>query len=293
MFATPFTAFHTLPGIAAIIAGVGVMSMLVNNRRPNIGTLVFLIMAIATSVTGFFFPFTKFLPSHGVGVICLVLFVPALLAQYVYHFAGAWRWIYAVCMGLNVYFLFFVLVTQLFLKVPAIHALAPNAPDNPEPAFAIAQGLLLVIFVWLMWKSATNFRGAARSDLNKLAGGRGLRIAGVWRAGRLDQQHVHLLPRDGAMLDALRNDEQFTGPERDGTVAHLDIERALEDQEKVVGLVVLVPDERALHLHDHHVGIVELRDRSRRPVIREACELFGKIDFTAHRRLPLREAGLP
>ena len=94
-------------------------------------------------------------------MICLVLFVPALLAQYVYHFAGAWRWIYAICMAVNVYFLLFVLITQLFLKVPALHALAPNAPDSPEPPFAIAQVVLLVVFVWLVWKSAKNFRGAA------------------------------------------------------------------------------------------------------------------------------------
>jgi hypothetical protein len=159
MFATPFMAIHTILSLVAILAGIGVMAMLLNNRKPNIGTLVFLIAAIATSVTGFFFPFTKFLPSHGVGVICLVLFVPALLAQYVYNFAGAWRWIYAISMAANVYFLLFVLITQLFLKVPALHALAPNAPDNPEPPFAIAQGILLVIFVWLIWRAARSFRG--------------------------------------------------------------------------------------------------------------------------------------
>ena len=159
MFATPFTSIHTLISLVAIVAGIGVMAMLINNRKPNVGPLVFFITAIATSVTGFFFPFTKFLPSHGVGVICLVLFVPALLAQYKYHFGGSWRWIYVICMGVNVYFLFFVLVTQLFLKVPAIHALAPSAPDNPEPPFAIAQGILLVIFIWLIWKALKNFRG--------------------------------------------------------------------------------------------------------------------------------------
>jgi len=49
-------------------------------------------------------------------------------------------------------------VTQLFLKVPAIHALAPNAPDNPEAPFAIAQGALLLVFVWLIWKAVRNFR---------------------------------------------------------------------------------------------------------------------------------------
>ena len=164
MFATPFTAIHTILSLIAIVAGIGVMAMLLTNRKPNIGTLVFLVAAIATSLTGFLFPFTKFLPSHGVGVICLVLFVPALLAQYVYHFAGAWRWIYAICMAVNVYFLLFVLVTQLFLKVPALHALAPNAPDNPEPPFAIAQGILLVVFVLLIWKSAKSFRGVAAAS---------------------------------------------------------------------------------------------------------------------------------
>lgn len=158
MFATAFTSIHTMLSLVAIVAGIGVMLMLLNNRNPNAGTLVFLIAAIATSVTGFLFPFTRFLPSHGVGVICLVLFVPALLAQYKYHFAGAWRWVYAVCMAVNVYFLFFVLVAQLFNKVPSLNALAPT---QSEPPFAVAQLILLAIFVWLIWRSAKNFRGPA------------------------------------------------------------------------------------------------------------------------------------
>ena len=64
-------------------------------------------------------------------------------------------------MGVAVYLNFFVLVTQLFLKVPALHGLAPNAPDNPEPPFLIAQVIVLAIFVWLIWKSVKNFRPAA------------------------------------------------------------------------------------------------------------------------------------
>ena len=156
MFATTFTSIHTIISLVAIVAGIGVMAMLLNNRKPNAGTLVFLITAIATSVTGFLFPFIKFLPSHGVGAICLVLFVPALLAQYKYNFAGPWRWVYVISMGLNVYFLFFVLVAQLFNKVPALRAMAPT---QSEPPFAIAQGILLVIFIWLIWKAVKNFRG--------------------------------------------------------------------------------------------------------------------------------------
>jgi hypothetical protein len=161
MFATPFTAFHTLLSLAAIVTGAFVMAMLIKNRRPDIWTLGFFVTMIATDVTGFMFPFAKLLPSHITGIISLVLLALALLGQYVFRFAGAWRWIYAVTMGLAVYLDFFVLVTQLFLKVPALHALAPNAPDNPEPPFLIAQVILLVIFLVLIWKSARNFRPAA------------------------------------------------------------------------------------------------------------------------------------
>jgi hypothetical protein len=36
-----------------------------------------------------------------------------------------------------------------------------RAPDNPDPPFAIAQVVLLGIFVWLIWEAAKNFRGVA------------------------------------------------------------------------------------------------------------------------------------
>lgn len=158
MFATPFTAFHTLLSFAALFTGAGVIQMMINGRRPDVWTLGFLVTMIATDVTGFLFPFSKLLPSHYTGILSLVLIAIALLGHYVFHFAGAWRAIYAVTIGIAVYLNFFVFLTQLFLKVPALHALAPNAPDNPEPPFAIAQGVLLAFFIWLIWKSVKNFR---------------------------------------------------------------------------------------------------------------------------------------
>ena len=161
MFATPAVTFHTLLSLAAIITGVCVMIMLVKNRKPDIWTLVFLVTMIATDVTGFLLPAPKLLPSHIFGVISLVFLALAVLAHYAFHFAGAWRWVYAASMGIAVYLNFFVLVTQLFVKVPALHALAPNAPDTPDPPFAVAQLILLAIFVWLIWKSAKSFRPAA------------------------------------------------------------------------------------------------------------------------------------
>jgi hypothetical protein len=51
----------------------------------------------------------------------------------------------------------FVLVTQVFLKVPSIHALAPLAPDVPQPPFAIAQGVVLAVFAVLTILAARRY----------------------------------------------------------------------------------------------------------------------------------------
>jgi hypothetical protein len=161
MFATPAIAFHSILSLIALGTGICVMSMLIRNRRPDLWTVAFLVAMIATDVTGFLLPAARLLPSHITAIISLGFMALALLAQYAGGFAGAWRWIYAVSMGIAVYLNFFVFVTQLFLKVPALHALAPNAPDNPEPPFLIAQVVVLAIFIWLIWKAVKNFRGAA------------------------------------------------------------------------------------------------------------------------------------
>ena len=160
MFATPAIAFHTILSLIAIGTGACVILCMSKGSRPGYSTLAFLVTMIATDVTGFFLPATKLLPSHITGIISLAVIAIALAARHVFHFAGAWRWIYAVTMGVAIYLNYFVLVTQLFLKVGFLHALAPNAPDNPEPPFLIAQTIVLAIFIWLIWKSVKNFRPA-------------------------------------------------------------------------------------------------------------------------------------
>jgi hypothetical protein len=49
----------------------------------------------------------------------------------------------------------FVGVVQAFLKVPALNALAPT---QSEPPFAIAQGVVLVLFIALGSVAAIRFR---------------------------------------------------------------------------------------------------------------------------------------
>ena len=114
-------------------------------RLDNL-TAVFLTTTVLTSVTGFGFPFDHLLPSHKLGIISLVVLAIAIPARYVFHLAGSWRWIYVVGASMALYLNVFVLIAQLFMKVPALKALAPT---QSEPPFLVAQILTLLIFVAL------------------------------------------------------------------------------------------------------------------------------------------------
>ena len=57
---------------------------------------------------------------------------------------GSWRSIYVITAMIALYLNCFVLVVQLFEKVPALHAAAPN---GKEPPFVIAQVTVMVIFI--------------------------------------------------------------------------------------------------------------------------------------------------
>ena len=143
---TTLIGFHTWLSLIALGAGLIVMVGLIRGRALRAWTAVFLLTSVATSATGFALPFTAVLPSHIVGGFALVVLAIALLAQYRFRLAGAWRWIYAVAAVASVYLLAFVGVAQAFLKIPVLKALAPTATEAP---FAVAQVAVLVLFVAL------------------------------------------------------------------------------------------------------------------------------------------------
>jgi hypothetical protein len=143
---TTFTFVHVLLSLVGIASGLVVAAGLFRSQPHGGWTALFLASTIATSVTGFFFPFDRFLPSHWVGVLSLILLAVALLGLYIFRLAGAWRWIYVAAAMSALYFNVFVLVVQLFRKFPALHALAPT---ESEPPFAVAQGIVLLLFIAL------------------------------------------------------------------------------------------------------------------------------------------------
>jgi hypothetical protein len=111
---------------------------------------------VLTSVTGFLFPIHGFTPALGVGILSCVLLAIALFAYYGKHLTGAWRWIYVVTAIVSLYFNVFVLVIQSFIKVAALNALAPT--QSNEPAFVIAQALVLALFVLMGIIATVRFR---------------------------------------------------------------------------------------------------------------------------------------
>jgi len=151
-----FTLVHVVLSLAGIGAGFVVLYGLFQAKALDGWTAVFLVTTVATSVTGFLFlPVDRLLPSHVVGILSMVALGLAIVARYSFRLAGPWRRVYVIAAVVSLYFNVFVLVVQAFLKVPALHALAPK---QEEPPFAIAQGVVLVAFVVLGTGATKRFR---------------------------------------------------------------------------------------------------------------------------------------
>jgi hypothetical protein len=154
MSLSTFTLVHVLISLVGIASGLLVVYGLLLGKRYDGATAIFLVTTVLTSLTGFLFPFTHLLPSHVLGVISLVALAVAIMARYGRHMAGGWRSTYVICAEAALYFNVFVLVAQIFQKVPAAHALAPT---QKEPPFAVVQLLVLIVFVVLGISSVKRF----------------------------------------------------------------------------------------------------------------------------------------
>jgi hypothetical protein len=152
---TTLTFVHVVLSLIGILSGLVVAYGFLAARRLNRCTAVFLTTTILTSVTGFFFPFHKFLPSHTVGIISLIVLAIAVYARYGRKLADGWRRTYVITAMAALYLNVFVLVVQLFMKVPALQALAPT---QSEPPFVAAQIAVLLFFVALSVFAAIRFR---------------------------------------------------------------------------------------------------------------------------------------
>jgi len=147
----PLTLIHTAISLLAILTGLPVLAAMLKGQTPVTLTGIFLGLTVLTSVTGFLFHNEHVTPGMVIGAISLVILAVALFALYGRHLAGRWRTAYVITATLALYLNVFVLVIQSFLKIPALHALAPGIPPS-GPVFGAVQFLVLIAFIVAGWR---------------------------------------------------------------------------------------------------------------------------------------------
>ena len=155
MSVSTFTLVHVLLSLIGIFTGLVVVYGFLKGRLIDGWNGVFLVTTILTSVTGFLFHSARFGPPHYVGIISLVLLGFSVAALYAFNLAGPWRWIYAATATLSLYLNVFVGVVQAFQKSSFLQSLAPT---QSEPPFAIAQGIVLLVFLALTFLASRRLR---------------------------------------------------------------------------------------------------------------------------------------
>src|SRR5262245_3789913 len=81
------------------------------------------------------------------------------------------------------------------------------------------------------------------------------------------------------MFDATGDDQEFALFEPDVPIPELHAEAALDHEEEFVLVVVVVPDERPLELHQLHLLAVQFTHDLRLPLLAEQRQLLGQVDF--------------
>jgi hypothetical protein len=139
-----FVKIHVVISLIGIASGLIALIGMLGGRLFGGLTALFLATTVLTSVTGFPLPPFGLDPPRIVGIISLVFLAVAIVALYLFHLGGAWRWIYVITAMVALFFNCFVAIIQSFDKIPALHAIAPS---QDAPPVHIAQLVLLVIFV--------------------------------------------------------------------------------------------------------------------------------------------------
>jgi len=158
MSTAAFTQLHVLISLVGILSGLIVLAGMWSAKRLPGWTALYLSTTVLTSVTGFLFHSKAFGPPHVLGVISLVVLAVTIVALYKYRLAGASRWIYVVGAVLALYLNAFVGVVQAFQKVPFLKSLAPT---GSEPPFAVAQLIVLALFIAAGFRALKKFHPTA------------------------------------------------------------------------------------------------------------------------------------
>jgi len=132
---------HVAISLVGIGSGLVVVYGFLTGKTLRGWNLLFLTTTIATSVTGFFFPYKGVTPGIVLGAVSLVVLALAVAAL-----NKGWAKTYIVTASLAEFFNVLVLIVQSFQKIPALHAYAPT---GKEPIIAVLQGVAFGVFAVL------------------------------------------------------------------------------------------------------------------------------------------------
>jgi hypothetical protein len=100
---------------------------------------------------------------------------------------------------------------------------------------------------------------------------------------RFDEQQLDLPFRVRLVLHTLGNDEHLPRRHMDRAVAKIDPQIAVDHDERLIGIRVVMPNEIALQPHDLELIVVHLGDDLRPPLLVEQPELLPEVDgLVAH-----------
>jgi len=136
------TILHVIISLIGIVTGFIVIFGFLKPGQPGRMNMTFLAFTVLTDITGYiFFPYHGITPAIKLGAISLMVLIVAVIAL---RRKRTMTYIVAAVVAefLNV----FVLIVQSFLKIPALHKLAPHGND---PIVGITQLVVLIGFIVL------------------------------------------------------------------------------------------------------------------------------------------------
>jgi hypothetical protein len=146
MFLQYFTLVHVAISLIGIAAGFGALAGWRAGKLLPGWTSWFIVMTVATSVTGFFFPIHGFTPGLGVGVISLVALIAGDVCDLLPAAGGAVAGSVCDYRDDGAVFKRVRLGGPDVPKNPALQAIAPT---QSSPVFGITQAIVLVSFIVL------------------------------------------------------------------------------------------------------------------------------------------------
>src|SRR5467141_3031424 len=118
------------------------------------------------------------------------------------------------------------------------------------------------------------------ADLDALELGDSPFVGDVPRVQRrfwFDQDNVDLFVRNGAVLDAVRDDNELAFAHHTLTIAEFHAERALHDEKKFILLIVMMPEKFSLEFDGFHQAIIDFTYDAGLVVLGNETEFFFQV----------------